>query len=113
MQRSCRLYRVCRDPAEGSITQLYMAKAAQSCSVDCHFLLQGIFPTQGSTLYLLHCRRILNCGAAGEQLNVLSDIIVSMLNFVNSMIAFGYVGDVLVLRRYVINYFRGEVSWRL
>ena len=29
MQRSCRLYRVRRDPAEGSITQLYMATAAQ------------------------------------------------------------------------------------
>ena len=41
---------------------------------------------------------------------MLSNIIVSMLNFVNSVIAFGYVGDVLVLRRYVINYFRGEVS---
>ena len=27
-----------------------------------------------------------------------------MLNFVNEMIAFGYVGDVLVLRRYVIKY---------
>ena len=27
--------------------------------VGCHFLLQGIFPTQGSNLGLLHCRRIL------------------------------------------------------
>ena len=27
--------------------------------VDCHFLLQGIFPTQGSNLGLLHCRQIL------------------------------------------------------
>ena len=25
----------------------------------CHFLLQGIFPTQGSTPGLLHCRQIL------------------------------------------------------
>ena len=25
---------------------------------DCHFILQGIFPTQGSNLYLLHCRQI-------------------------------------------------------
>ena len=25
----------------------------------CHFLLQGIFPTQGSNLGLLHCREIL------------------------------------------------------
>ena len=27
--------------------------------MDCHALLQGIFPTQGSNLHLLHCRRIL------------------------------------------------------
>ena len=27
--------------------------------MDCHFLLQGIFPTQGSNLGLLHCRQIL------------------------------------------------------
>ena len=26
--------------------------------VSCHFLLQGIFPTQGSNPWLLHCRRI-------------------------------------------------------
>ena len=29
--------------------------------VDCHFLLQGIFPTQGSNLGLLHCRQMLYC----------------------------------------------------
>ena len=29
--------------------------------VGCHFLLQGIFPTQGSNLGLLHCRQILYC----------------------------------------------------
>ena len=28
--------------------------------VGCHFLLQGIFPTQGSNLGLLHCRRVLH-----------------------------------------------------
>ena len=27
----------------------------------CHFLLQGIFPTQGSNLGLLHCRQTLYC----------------------------------------------------
>ena len=27
--------------------------------VGCHYLLQGIFPTQGSNLSLLHCREIL------------------------------------------------------
>ena len=30
-----------------------------STGLDCHFLLQGIFPTQGSTPGLLHCRQTL------------------------------------------------------
>ena len=30
-----------------------------SRQVDCHFLLQGIFPAQGSNRGLLHCRQIL------------------------------------------------------
>ena len=29
--------------------------------VGCHFLLQGIFPTQGSNLHLLHQKQILYC----------------------------------------------------
>ena len=31
----------------------------KSTGVGCHFLLQGIFPTQGSNLGLLHCRQTL------------------------------------------------------
>ena len=31
----------------------------KNIGVGCHFLLQGIFPTQGSNLGLLHCRQIL------------------------------------------------------
>ena len=31
----------------------------RSTGVDCHFLLQGIFPTQGSNSCLLHCMQIL------------------------------------------------------
>ena len=31
----------------------------KNTGVGCHFLLQGIFPTQGSNPRLLHCRRIL------------------------------------------------------
>ena len=31
-----------------------------SSGVDCHFLLQGIFPTQGLNLGLPHCRQTLN-----------------------------------------------------
>ena len=33
----------------------------KSNGVGCHFLLQGIFPTQGSNPGLLHCRRTLYC----------------------------------------------------
>ena len=33
----------------------------KNTGVGCHFLLQGIFPTQGSSLGLPHCRRILYC----------------------------------------------------
>ena len=32
----------------------------------CHFFLQGIFPTQGSNLRLLHCRQMLYCWPPGE-----------------------------------------------
>ena len=32
-----------------------------STGVDCHFLLQRIFPTQGSNLGLLHCRQMFYC----------------------------------------------------
>ena len=32
----------------------------KSTGVDCHFLLQGIFPTQESNAGLLHCRQILS-----------------------------------------------------
>ena len=31
----------------------------KNTGVGCHFLLQGIFPTQGSNLGLLHCRQTL------------------------------------------------------
>ena len=33
----------------------------KNTGVSCHALLQGIFPTQGSNLRLLHCRQILYC----------------------------------------------------
>ena len=31
----------------------------KNTEVDCHFHLQGVFPTQGSNLGLLHCRQTL------------------------------------------------------
>ena len=38
----------------------------QEPRVGCHFLLQGIFPTQRSNLGLLHCRQILHCQPPGR-----------------------------------------------
>ena len=32
----------------------------KNTGVGCHFLFQGIFPTQGSNSHLLHCRLLLN-----------------------------------------------------
>ena len=45
------------------------AFSGKNTGVGCHFLLQGIFSTQGSNprlLGLLHCRQILLCWAIGE-----------------------------------------------
>ena len=39
---------------------LSMGFSRQYTGVDCHFLLQGIFPTQGLNPGLLHCRQTLN-----------------------------------------------------
>ena len=38
---------------------LSMGFSGKNTGVGCHFLLQGIFPTQGSNPRLLHCRQIL------------------------------------------------------
>ena len=46
----------CEDP-------LSMGFSRKNTGVSCHFLLQGIFPTQGSNsnlLHLLHCRWVLH-----------------------------------------------------
>ena len=31
---------------------------SQNTGLDCHFFLQGMFPTQGLSAWLMHCRRI-------------------------------------------------------
>ena len=38
---------------------MHFSPGAKNTGVGCHFLLQGIFLTQGSNLGLLHCRQIL------------------------------------------------------
>ena len=40
-------------------SSVYENSLGKNIEVDCHALLQGIFPTQGSNPGLLHCRRIL------------------------------------------------------
>ena len=42
-----------------SRAQLWWDFPGESTGVGCHFLLQGIFPTQGSNLGLPHCRQTL------------------------------------------------------
>ena len=44
-----------------------MEFSRQEYGVRCHFLLQGIFPTQGSNLHFFHCRWIFNAEARGKQ----------------------------------------------
>ena len=50
------------DPMDCKPTRLlhpweFPDKSTRMC---CHFLFQGIFPTQGSNLHLLHCRQMLH-----------------------------------------------------
>ena len=47
----------CRPPGS-SVHAIFSGK---NIGVDCHFLLQGIFPTQGLNPHLLHCRWIIYC----------------------------------------------------
>ena len=43
-------------PPGSSVHEIFHAK---DTGVGCHFLLQGIFPTQESNLGFLHCRQML------------------------------------------------------
>ena len=47
----------------------------QNTGVGSHSLLQGIFPTQGSNLNLLHCRRILYCPSYQGSPNMSNNIL--------------------------------------
>ena len=51
----------------------------KNTGVDCHFLLQGIFPTQGSNPGLLHCRWMLYC--LSHQGSPISDQLCANENF--------------------------------
>ena len=46
-----------------SVDRIFQVKNTQE---GCHILLQGIFPTQGSNAYLLHCRQLLYHWATRE-----------------------------------------------
>ena len=53
----------------------------KNTGVGCHFLLQGIFLTQGSNLYLLHCRQILYCLSHQESsCGIFMSAIAAMIN---------------------------------
>ena len=61
----------------------------KNTGVDCHFLLQGIFPTQGLNPGLLHCRWILYHWAISEAL--MNTIIIGILfNFFLLLILYYY-----------------------
>ena len=47
-----------RDCSQSS-SSVHRDSPGKNTGVDCHVLLQGIFPTQGSNPGLLHCRQIL------------------------------------------------------
>ena len=53
-----------------------------SPGVDCHFLLQGIFPTQGSNPGLPHCRQMLYCLSQKDSLKPLPNLQCSVWNTV-------------------------------
>ena len=55
--KSC-LTHVC-DPMDCSVPGSSVYVQGKNTGVGCHFLPQGIFPTQGSKLGLPHCRQIL------------------------------------------------------
>ena len=46
-------------PETGLLRGKRVSEITQSCPIDCHFLLQGIFPTQRSNPGLPHCRQTL------------------------------------------------------
>ena len=46
------------DPCSPSGSSVYGDSPGKNTGVGCHFLFQGIFPTQGLNPSLLHCRRI-------------------------------------------------------
>ena len=52
-------------------TSVHEIFPGKNIGVGCHFLLQGILPTQGSNLHLLHFRMILYCrNTPGVQITV-------------------------------------------
>ena len=51
-------------------TPLSMEFFRQEYWIGSHSLLQGIFPTQGLNLCLLHCRQILYQGIQGTHINI-------------------------------------------
>ena len=57
--KSCLLH--CHPQTRAHQAPLSMHSLGKNTGMSCHALLQGIFPTQGPNLSLLHCRQILYC----------------------------------------------------
>ena len=65
-------------PPGSSVRAIFSGK---NTGVGYHFLPQGIFPTQGSNVCLLHCRWILYCWAIREALHMCIHIHVFCVNY--------------------------------
>ena len=60
------------DPMDCSLpgSSVHGDSPGKNTGVGCHALLQRIFPTQGSSLGLPHCRQILYCEPPGKPKNI-------------------------------------------
>ena len=62
----------------------------KNTGVDCHALLQGVFPTQGLNLRLLHYRQILYHGATRETLDINKLFYYSSFNIYSLLVVLLY-----------------------
>ena len=66
---ACSVFQSCPTHCDSIDCSLPGSSPGKTTGVGCHLLLQGLFPTQGSNLYLwhlLHCRQILYHWATWE-----------------------------------------------
>ena len=91
---SLRCVRLCKSldysPAGSSV---HGHSPGKNTGVGCHVLLQGIFPTQGSDLDLLHCRWSLYClshqGSPQKTLNTAISLVTMAVDFPAHVVSLG------------------------